>query len=90
MKRVGNLYQRIYSPENIILADKIARKGKAHQYGVLQHDKQRGCNIFLLAQMLRNKDYITSPYSTFSIYEPKERQVFACPTFRIGSRTMLS
>ena len=31
MKRKGNLYQEIYNIENLILADKKARKGKLKQ-----------------------------------------------------------
>ncbi len=73
MKRIGNLYQKIYSIENIIIADNIARKGKLKQPGVIQHDKNRSENIQKLHLMLKNKTYKTSEYKTFTIYEPKER-----------------
>ena len=81
MKRIGNLYQKIYSIENIIIADNIARKGKLKQPGVIQHDKNRSENIQKLHEMLKNKTYKTSEYTTFTIFEPKERVIFRLPYY---------
>lgn len=81
MKRLNNLYQQICSIENLHLADSIARKGKAKQYGVIAHEKNREANILNLHEMMINKTYQTSQYSTFKIYEPKEREIFRLPYF---------
>jgi RNA-directed DNA polymerase len=81
MKRVSNIYQRIISIDNLNLADTKARKGKHSQYGVIVHDKNREANILLLHHMLKNKTYKTSEYTTFTVYEPKEREVFRLPYF---------
>ena len=81
MKRLNNLYEKIYSIENLQLADKKARKGKADQYGVVQHDLNRESNILLLHTMLKQKTYSTSEYTTFKIYEPKEREIFRLPYY---------
>ncbi len=81
MKRIGNLYQQIYSIENLQLADQIARKGKAKQPGVIWHDRSREANIQKLHEMLRDKTYQTSKYTTFTIFEPKERLIFRLPYF---------
>lgn len=81
MKRIGNLYQHICSIENLMLADSIARKGKLKQPGVIQHDKNRDRNIQMLHEMLVNKTYVTSPYTTFRIFEPKERIIFRLPYY---------
>ncbi|WP_340112639.1 reverse transcriptase domain-containing protein [Maribellus mangrovi] len=81
MKRIGNLYEQIYSIENLQLADQIARKGKAKQPGVIWHDKSREANIQKLHEMLRDKTYQTSEYTTFTVYEPKERLIFRLPFF---------
>lgn len=81
MKRINNLYAKIISIENLRLADKKASKGKAKQYGVEVHQKQQEANIFLLYEMLLNKTYKTSPYTTFKVYEPKEREVYRLPYF---------
>jgi RNA-directed DNA polymerase len=51
------------------------------QYGVIVHDKNREANILLLHDMLKNKTYKTSEYTTFTVYEPKEREVFRLPYF---------
>jgi len=81
MKRIGNLYQQICSIENLQLADKIARKGKSKQPGVIKHDKNREEDIRNLREMLINKTYRTSDYTTFIIFEPKERIIFRLPYF---------
>jgi len=79
MKRVNNLYQKICSIENLKLADSIARKGKANQGGVIEHDKNRESNIQDLHDMLTNKTYKTSEYTIFTIYERKERIIYKLP-----------
>jgi len=81
MKRIGNLYRRICSIDNLNLADAIARKGKSKQYGIHIHDKNRETNILWLHNSLLSKTYSTSKYTTFKIYEPKEREVFRLPYF---------
>ena len=81
MKRITNLYQQIASVENLRLADLCARKGKAGQYGVIAHDKNRGRNIETLHNMLVSHTYKTSAYKTFKIHEPKEREVYCLPYF---------
>jgi len=81
MKRIGNLYAKICSVENLQRADSIARKGKLKQPGVLAHDKNRDANIQTLHEMLINKTYATSEYTTFTIREPKERLIFRLPYF---------
>ena len=81
MKRIGNIYNRIYSLENLNKADLIARKGKLKQPGVLEHDKNREENIQNLHVLLKEKQYKTSKYTTFTIFEPKERLIFRLPYF---------
>ncbi|THU34224.1 reverse transcriptase [Niastella caeni] len=81
MKRIGKLYQEICSIENLTLADAIARKGKSKQYGIKIHDQNREANIQALHLALVGKSYQTSKYSTFKVYEPKEREVFRLPYY---------
>jgi retron-type reverse transcriptase len=81
MKRIGNLYEQICSVENLQLADTIARKGKLKQPGVINHDKNRDNNLLVLHEMLKNKTYRTSAYTTFTIFEPKEREIFRLPYY---------
>jgi retron-type reverse transcriptase len=81
MKRIANIYEKIYSLENLIAADSIAQKGKAGQYGVQQHNRSWAENLFNLRDTLMQKRYRTSAYSTFIIYEPKEREIFRLPYY---------
>jgi retron-type reverse transcriptase len=66
--------------ENLQLADVIARKGKK-QAGITAHDKNRDANLLNLQQLLKDKTYRTSEYTTFRIFEPKERIISRLPYF---------
>jgi RNA-directed DNA polymerase len=81
MKRLNNLYEQICSVDNLRLADVRASKGKARQRGVRVHQRRREENLLQLHSILVNNEYRTSPYTTFKIYEPKERVIFRLPYF---------
>lgn len=81
MKRINNIYQQIYSIENLELADKIARKHKSKQRGILIHDQNREANILALHELLKNKTYKTSKYIRFTIQETKPREIYKLPYF---------
>lgn len=81
VKRINKLYRQICSMENLILADAKASKSKSKQYGVLVHNENKEVNLLALQKMLVDKTYKTSPYTTFKVYEPKERDVFRLPYF---------
>lgn len=81
MKRLSKLYEKIYSLENLRLADQRARKGKLFQYGVKTHMKNQESNLLELQSKLINKTYKTSQYDVFKVYEPKEREVYRLPYF---------
>ncbi len=81
MKRIGNIYERIISLENLRLADEKARRGKTNTYGVRVHDKNREANIMRLHEALLTKTYHTSPYDVFTIHEPKERVIYRLPYY---------
>lgn len=81
MQRLGNLYDRIISLENLRLADQRARNGKLNTYGVKVHDRHAEEDLWALHEALKAGTYKTSEYSTFFIYEPKEREIFRLPYF---------
>jgi len=81
MKRIGNLYSEIISYENLEASELNARKGKKTQYGVMQFDKNKDYNLQMLHEILKLKTFRTSKYTTFTVYEPKERLVFKLPYF---------
>lgn len=81
MKRVGNLFDRLTDIENIRLADKRARRHKSNTYGVRLHDRNKEEHLQNIREMLINGTYVTSPYQTFTIYEPKERLIYRLPYY---------
>jgi retron-type reverse transcriptase len=81
MKRIGNLYGKICSLENLRMADAIAREGKKDQYGVILHDRNREENILELREALLKKEFSTSPYKQFKIHDPKPRDISCLPYY---------
>ena len=81
MKRYNNLYEKIYNIDNIILADKIARKHKTKHKSIVEFDKNKEENINNIHEMLKNKTFKTSKYTTFKIFEPKERLIYKLPYY---------
>jgi RNA-directed DNA polymerase len=81
LKRVNNTYHLITDLENLQAADAIARRGKSKQTGVRIHDQNKDANIEALHDSLCRQTFKTSNYSTFTVYEPKERLVYALPYF---------
>ena len=81
MKRIGNLFEKVIAIDNLKLADEKARKGKLHSYGVQMHDKNREANILALHESLKNGTFRTSQYHVFTIYEPKEREIYQLPYY---------
>lgn len=79
MKRLGNIYDSIISTDNLLLAHKNASKGKSKQRGVITFKKRLYANIEALHQELKLCQYISPDYKTFTIYEPKEREIFVLP-----------
>lgn len=81
MKRLGNLYSKLYDIDNLILADKKARKGKSKQKDLIEFDKNKDNNLLRLQNILINKEYKTSDYHIFTIYEGKERVIYKLPYY---------
>lgn len=81
MIRKGNLYSIVCDIGTLHLADSIARLGKENQYGVKKHDPIKEQNLLQLQESLINKTYKTSTYSTFKVFEPKERDVSRLPYY---------
>lgn len=79
MKRIGNLYDRLCSIDNILLADEIARLGKSKQRGIIEFDGNWENNIADLYRELITKTYSTSAYKTRVIYERKRREISILP-----------
>ena len=65
MKRYGNLYEQIYSMDNLRKAHKNARKGKGWYEEVKEVDANIEVYLKHLQEMLINHTYHTSNYEKF-------------------------
>ncbi len=82
MKRIGNLYHKIYDIENIRLAHKNARKNKTHYTEVKEVDANEEYYFSLLSDMLKNKQFTNSQYDVFTKNDKgKERMIYKLPYF---------
>ena len=81
MQRTGNLFNIIFSKENIYSAYLDARRGKRKKRACFRFEIQLGTNLTALYEEIRNGNYRPRPYFRFTIYEPKERIIHA-PAFR--------
>ena len=81
VKRYNNLFDQVTSLENLRLAEKNARKGKANHPGVRLFDKDPEGNLERLREALINGTFQTSPYQIFKIREPKERIISKLPYY---------
>lgn len=81
MKRIDNLFTKICSMDNLILAEKKARRGKSRTIGVRLFDRDREGNLQRLRELLLSGQFKTSEYTNFIIYEPKERLISRLPYY---------
>lgn len=78
MKRIGNLFNRIISYENLVRAEKKARLGKTKRYGVKKFDRNPHENLVRLQKALIEDTYCTSEYCIYTIIADrgnKEREI---------------
>lgn len=81
MKRYGNLFNDVFSMENLYLAYLDARKGKRKKKATFEFESNLGRNIQDLYERIHDGSYKPDPYFQFTVYEPKERIIHA-PSFR--------
>ncbi len=79
IKRIGNIYSKIYDFENICIAHKKACKCKRYNDEVLEFGSKLEENIINIQNHLMWKSYECGEYRKFKVYEPKERLVMALP-----------
>jgi len=83
MKRINNLFSDICSIENLKLAEKKARHGKANKYGVKVFDKNAEINLQKLHSLLLSGEFKTSQYKVFQLTTPngKVRDIYRLPYY---------
>jgi hypothetical protein len=87
MKRIGYLYEQIYSMDNLILAEEKARRNKKRNghlpYGIKRFDKHRTEYLQKLQKTLIEGTFKTSEYKIMTIKADhgKEREIFKLPYY---------
>ncbi len=79
MKTYKNLYDRITSFENLLLAARRAQKGKRFVCGTAQFNLNLENELIQLQRELQEKTYRHGGYRDFIIYDPKQRLISAAP-----------
>jgi hypothetical protein len=80
-KRIGFLFEKAFTLENLYEAFLDARKGKRTKRATLKFEINLGAEIQSLYDELHSETYRPRPYSQFYVYEPKKRLINA-PSFR--------
>lgn len=75
MKTYNNLYNKITNINNLILAWKKARKGKAQKDYVIEFEKNLKDNLLNLQKELKDQTYRPKPLTTFILRDPKTRKI---------------
>jgi RNA-directed DNA polymerase len=75
MKRHKNLYEKIYSLDNLFSAYQKARKGKTKKKYVIEFEKNLEKNLLDLQFELKNQFYKPFPLETFILRDPKTRVI---------------
>jgi len=81
MKRIGYLFEKAFTPESLYQAWEDASQGKRAKRATLEFGRCLATNLDALHTELHAGTYKPQPYFAFTVYEPKERIIFA-PAFR--------
>lgn len=82
MKRIGNLYSKIYDYENIELAFSNAKKGKKKYHEVQIIEKNKEFYFNQIHEMLKNNTFRNGKYEVFQKQSGhKLREIFKLPFF---------
>ena len=81
MKSYKRLWEQFISKENFDLAAKKAIKSKKSKRTVRFFLKHREKNLERLRSIVMRGEFKTSPYKTFTIYEPKKRVIYKLPLY---------
>jgi retron-type reverse transcriptase len=70
-------YDILHDFDNLYKAHKAARRGKRGKSEVIDFEMNLAENIISLQEELLNREYKNKGYKHFTIYEPKQREIFA-------------
>jgi hypothetical protein len=81
-KRIGFLYEKTFTKENLYDAYIVARAGKIEKWGTFYFETHLGSEINKLYKELKNDTYTPKPYKVFKIKEGHKRRTIYAPHFR--------
>ncbi|WHZ13914.1 MAG: Retron-type RNA-directed DNA polymerase [Nitrospira sp.] len=79
MKRLGDIWPRLVSFENLFAAYRKARRGKRGRSGVAEFGLNLERELLTLRRELQDESYRPGDYRLFTIYERKPRIIAAVP-----------
>jgi retron-type reverse transcriptase len=79
VKTYKNLFDKIITFENLLLAANKAAKGKREEPNVMKFFLKLEENLYHLQKELETQTYLPGDYNAFQIYEPKPRMISAAP-----------
>lgn len=79
MKRYGNLWSSITAWDNLVLASRLAQRGKRYRDYVLRFNDRLEEELLTIQDELLTHTYEPGQYLTFEIVEPKKRMISAAP-----------
>ena len=78
-KWIRNQYDKLLTYENLMKAHKKSQKGKKLRKEVIMFSLKEEEYIRYLYQKLKTGTYVHSKYTSFKVYEPKERTIEKAP-----------
>lgn len=79
MKRVGGLFERVTGFDNLLLAQRLAAKGKRERTSVARFEFHLERELFELQDELMTGSYRPGEFFTFEVRDPKRRAICAAP-----------
>ncbi|MFN0217029.1 MAG: reverse transcriptase domain-containing protein [Saprospiraceae bacterium] len=79
MKTYSNLFDKITEWDNLLLAARKASQGRRFEPPVARFHFRLESELLRLQQELQTKTYRPGSYTTFMVYDPKERMISAAP-----------
>lgn len=76
-KRIGNLFERVCSFENLLVAFHKVERSRRYKPEILLFKENLEENIFRIQSQLRSGTWHPHPYHNFRIFEPKMRLISA-------------
>ncbi len=77
IKTIRNRYEEVYDFQNLLIAHRRAKRGKATKTELLRFEEDLMCNLMALKNELETKTYKVGNYRRFKVFEPKERDIMS-------------